>query len=73
VPGVDDRRPQAQRITNAAAHPGCVASFPVRTIRVAGVRDRPNDRPIAAAVHPAAPVETGEMHKAGDDFTTQVG
>ena len=40
---------------------------------VAGVRDRPNDRPIAAAVHPAAPVETGEMHKAGDDFTTQVG
>ena len=41
-------------MTNAAAHPGCVASFPVRTIRVAGVRDRPNDRPIAAAVHPAA-------------------
>jgi hypothetical protein len=45
----------------------------VRTIRVAGVRDRPNDRPIAAAVRPAAPVETGEMHEAGDDFTTQVG
>jgi hypothetical protein len=56
-----------------AAHPGCFASFPVHTIRVARARDRPNDRPIAAAVPPAAPVETGEMHKAGDNFTTQFG
>jgi hypothetical protein len=45
----------------------------VRTIRATEVLDRPNDRPIAAAMHPAAPVETGEMHKAGDDLTTQVG
>jgi len=37
-----------------------------------GAGDRPNDRPIAA-VHPAAPVEMGEMDKAGDDFTTQAG
>jgi hypothetical protein len=35
----------------------------VRTIRVAGARDRPNDRPIAAAVYPPALVEAGEMHK----------
>jgi hypothetical protein len=60
-------------MTSGAAHPGCFASFPVRTIRVAGVRDRPNDRPVPAAVYPAAPAGTGEMHQAGDDFTTQVG
>jgi len=62
--GLGDRPPQAQRITSVAAHPGCFASFPVRTIGVVGTRDRPNDRPIAAAVYPAASVEAGEMHKA---------
>jgi hypothetical protein len=36
--------PRAQRVTNLAAHPGCFASFPVRTIRVSEVRDRPNGR-----------------------------
>jgi hypothetical protein len=35
----------------------------MRTIRVVEARDRPNDRPIAAAVYPAASVEAGEMHK----------
>ena len=44
----------------------------MRTIQVTEARNRPNDRPIAA-VYPAASVETGEMHKAADDFTTQVG
>jgi hypothetical protein len=65
--------PRAQRIANVAAHPGCFASFPVRTIRVSEVRDRPNDRLIAAAVYPASPAGTGEMRKAGDAFMTQVG
>src|SRR5436189_4991 len=36
------------------AHPGRPVSFPVRTMRVTEVRDRPNERPIAAAVYPAA-------------------
>jgi hypothetical protein len=45
----------------------------VRTIRVSEVRDRPNDRMIAAAVYPAAPAGTGEIRKAGDAFMTQAG
>jgi hypothetical protein len=73
VPGVGDRRPHLQRLTSVAADPGWFASFPVRTTRVTKVRDRPDDRSIAAAVPPAAPVEKGEVRKAGDDFTTQVG
>ena len=54
APVVGDRRLRAPGATGAAAHLGRPESFPVRTIRVTEVRDRPNERPIAAAVYPSA-------------------